>query len=620
MKKIFTLFVFVLMFAFTYGQWANMDPVKTKYMERSDKTSQTISVFNHQTNSLKDINANILLEQDFETWPPTGWTLINGTYSTNHWTQSVGDNYGNNGTNLAKVQWQAVTGGQDEWMITPSITVPNAGQPVTIKFDWLMSYYWMVDPNDNADFNVLISDDAGTSWDTLFMEGDSAMVAAAGISVWPWETYEWYTAYLNITAYAGSDVQIAFQYVGNDGANAYVDNLMVYEVPQNDIRISSIGTDWYSYGAYHQIPYKFQLGVVNWAWAQNVGTADATNVSLTVDVNDGTTSIYNKTSNIVSTLTNMQTDSLGFVWGGAYDSIFVCNDPMATNINELKDYTMTFDLNLDQTDEFPTDNSVAFEFSSTNEVYARDNDNPGFRSISPQNWVGHGEDGDIFGVRYDILDTCTAFSISFHVSQYSDTAVTVRGALFMSDGAGSYSDLLWTEMYDITTADLGNWVTLPFNLDGFSEHLDPATETSYLAGLEIYFNGLDFGVSEDNVTPQSIYSTIWKFVSETDWYAITNYSETPFIRLGIVPTLTGINESGAKEQMVNVFPNPTGGSLYISNAENAKVEVYNIMGEMVTSMNNINNSIDISDLSDGNYIIKIIADDFTTARKITLIK
>lgn len=622
MNFIFTLSFLLSLTPFAFSQWSDSFPVNEKRLHQVDNLNRNSGRYLKNNEAiLKEVKANVLLEEDFESWPPIGWTIIDGDSSTNHWSQSGGDDFGFNGTNIAVCQKELVSGSniQDEKMIAPSITLPVSGQPLIVRFNWLSSYSLMVDSINNADFNVLISDNNGVTWDTIFSEGDSSLVASAEISIWPWENYEWYDAFVDISAYAGSDVQIAFQYTGNDGANLYLDNVLIYELPQFDLKIADWGTEWCSKGAYHQIPWKFQMNVVNWAFVQNIGSSDLTNVSLTVDVNDGTQSIYNKTSNIIPVLHPFTTDSLGFMFGGGYDSVYVCNDPPPSN---SKDYIMTFFVNCDETDEFPEDNILTYEFSAIHSglshKYARDNNKPGPCSVSTQDWAGHGEDGDIFGVRYDVTDSCMAYFMTFHVNQSSDTGAYVRGGLFMLTDTGNYTDLLWTDWYEITAGDLGDWVWIDFNIDGWTEWLIPANSMSYIVGLEILFNGHSLRITEDVETPQSCYSTLWKFANETEWEVIPDYEHTPFIRF-YIDHHTGVKDH-YNEESVRVFPNPTNGILSITNANNSKVEVYNLVGEMVYNENNFNNPIDISFLKDGSYIIKVISDEFTTTRKIFLIR
>ncbi len=69
----------------------------------------------------------------------------------------------------------------------------------------------------------------------------------------------------------------------------------------------------------------------------------------------------------------------------------------------------------------------------------------------------------------------------------------------------------------------------------------------------------------------------------------------------------------------NVYPNPTTGLLNITNAENAQVNVYNMIGEVVATATNVS-TMDISNLENGTYIVKVISNNSTSTKKITLVK
>jgi hypothetical protein len=80
-------------------------------------------------------------------------------------------------------------------------------------------------------------------------------------------------------------------------------------------------------------------------------------------------------------------------------------------------------------------------------------------------------------------------------------------------------------------------------------------------------------------------------------------------------TIDGLNE-------VNVYPNPVNSELHITNIENAKVNIYNIVGALVktvekgTSMT----TIDMSALAEGTYIVKIFSENTVISRKINVVK
>ena len=104
-----------------------------------------------------------------------------------------------------------------------------------------------------------------------------------------------------------------------------------------------------------------------------------------------------------------------------------------------------------------------------------------------------------------------------------------------------------------------------------------------------------------------------------------------------LPTLLGINENSYYFKIngssnsgitnnpinkINIYPNPSNGSLNITNAENANIIVYNLLGEAVKniSINSAFSTIDLSKLSNGSYIIKVITDKDIFTQTINIVK
>ncbi len=73
---------------------------------------------------------------------------------------------------------------------------------------------------------------------------------------------------------------------------------------------------------------------------------------------------------------------------------------------------------------------------------------------------------------------------------------------------------------------------------------------------------------------------------------------------------------------INIYPNPTNNIIYITNAQNSTIYVYNILGKIVISIDNADkfNTIDMSSYAQGTYIVKIINNKDIITRKINLIK
>jgi len=137
------------------------------------------------------------------------WTLEQGT--GNYW--EVTDTYAFEGTYSAFTSWGYDI---DTWLITPEIDI--SGNHV-ISYAWYSSYYWSVDPNDNADLFVKISLDGGNSWESLWTFGE----------IGEWDNWTWYETALDLSDYSGETVKLAFNLVADDNADVAIDNIYVGE-------------------------------------------------------------------------------------------------------------------------------------------------------------------------------------------------------------------------------------------------------------------------------------------------------------------------------------------------------------------------------------------------------
>ncbi|HOH84126.1 MAG TPA: Omp28-related outer membrane protein [Bacteroidales bacterium] len=105
------------------------------------------------------------------------------------------------------------------------------------------------------------------------------------------------------------------------------------------------------------------------------------------------------------------------------------------------------------------------------------------------------------------------------------------------------------------------------------------------------------------------------------FHTISDYGNNLFIDKINTGTGTGVNES-YDDSNIQIFPNPASNVINIVNAENADIMLYDLLGKLVMSANNISNnfSINVSDFATGNYIVKIIDEGNITTDKISVIK
>ena len=102
------------------------------------------------------------------------------------------------------------------------------------------------------------------------------------------------------------------------------------------------------------------------------------------------------------------------------------------------------------------------------------------------------------------------------------------------------------------------------------------------------------------------------------FYAYSD-ANADYIALDDVTIEIATEISNISANNINVYPNPTTGIITITNAENANINVYNQIGALVRTVENTN-LIDLSDLENGTYIVKITTATSTIVKNIVLTK
>ncbi len=164
------------------------------------------------------IRSTTLLEEGFDqegVFPPADWSVIvtNSNYTWEQGNQNGHDfnQIDPNSQYSAIVNWVAED--QDEWLITPVIDA--AGEtPVSLHWYAGVSGSWLT----NATLKCLISTDNGTTWTELWNALDEIDPAA---------DWDWNEVTIDLSSYASTPFQIAWEYVGNNGDLAGVDGVSV---------------------------------------------------------------------------------------------------------------------------------------------------------------------------------------------------------------------------------------------------------------------------------------------------------------------------------------------------------------------------------------------------------
>ncbi|NOR46116.1 MAG: hypothetical protein GQ534_11075, partial [Candidatus Delongbacteria bacterium] len=162
-----------------------------------------------------------LFIEDFENeiFPPNGWNLnTTGAGWVEGSTATGGFVHGG----AKSAAHQDDSGVQDDWLITPLISIP-ADPSATLTF-WETVYYTQYMNGVNE---IGISTDGGVTFTQVWIE-DAAYVATNIIDG------DYYFKSATLSAYAGQDIQIGFHYTGDYGCQWYIDDIEVrydYEAP-----------------------------------------------------------------------------------------------------------------------------------------------------------------------------------------------------------------------------------------------------------------------------------------------------------------------------------------------------------------------------------------------------
>ncbi len=69
------------------------------------------------------------------------------------------------------------------------------------------------------------------------------------------------------------------------------------------------------------------------------------------------------------------------------------------------------------------------------------------------------------------------------------------------------------------------------------------------------------------------------------------------------------------DKAVSIYPNPTNSILYVNGLQNANVQIFDLTGKLLINQQNADNQIDVSNLQNGIYSIKITNESGTVIRK-----
>ncbi|MBO4613689.1 MAG: T9SS type A sorting domain-containing protein [Bacteroidales bacterium] len=593
---------------------------------------QIIEPSKHAFNPAKDA----ALAEDFEdeAFPPAGWDTICGSESqgNQHWYRMTGGRPDNGGY-FAAIQrtassTDATTRPQNEWLISPFFTVPTDG---VVRFEFHSNYYWTVKPNNNADVRLKISED-GQNWTTIWNE-DTAYYAID----WPFS--EWTQIYVDLANYVGHEVKLAFQYEGEASCWFAIDNIAVEAIAPVDYALTDavlkMNPRYVNYGYNGQFT-KFPRreiteysrcafeGVVN-----NLGSTPVTvkMVAKVFNPNDEEIFTYD--------FANVTVPAAGFDAEGIYragiDTILYYTESSEAGSYELIPESIFFmeDMVDDGTYRFEISlEPVGFEYNNANGrqlkhvyyttitddcLYSRDNNN-----YSGTTYDANDSDWNnffTFGTRYqlwnpnDVLQTIEAYIAE------AEEGAEFYYAIF-ADANDTYTEVLSTDHYIVGSDFEPGYLRL--DSEDIFDLADVLTEEgSFLDVLAAVVvtngKGVSVGVSEGD--HEAYYENMAQ--NNENWFRITGTNGYLMIRLYTCEQ-SDVETFTANE--IEMYPNPTTGIVNFNNVENATIEVFNMMGQVISRVDNANENatIDLSNVANGNYVVRIVKNGEVATSKLSI--
>lgn len=250
-----------------------------------------------------------------------------------------------------------------------------------------------------------------------------------------------------------------------------------------------------------------------------------------------------------------------------------------------------------------------------------DNDGDGSPEPGPVFWCGDPYGGTMIDSR---VAEPAFVDVNINGTYNSGTGqldVTVHGD-FLSDFTGDIGVSLWITEDGITTTTQSGYT-------GTWTHYYTVRDAISSTWGDVLSSGTTAGDSYSETYSYNVDGT-WNY-SELYLVALVNQVDAADPNNRMIHNAGEVNlpnlqpltvDNYIVENNIHIYPNPTNGIVKFMNVENTTIEIYDIVGKKVITKTNNNSieSIDLSNLENGTYVVKIIAADSVVTKKIVLNK
>jgi len=402
-----------------------------------------------------------------------------------------------------------------------------------------------------------------------------------------------------------SNVKIRFQFyspssMGSNAGCGYawmIDDVKIIDALTNDVEIVKTFADVIGTSYYKIIPLSQATTCDVSAIVANNGSAAQTNVTLHAE--DATNGINGTAS--FATLASGAQDTLTYT---------VTLDNVTP-----KTYGIKMSVTQNETDEVPLNNvGDSIYFVTDPSLYLRTNSLTSYLTSYSFGTQAPAVTDMEFGANYAFMNNDQVDSIIVLIYGANGTG-TVTGKLYNVDlttgdrtvvaqtnpytptGIPEFAKIALTTPYQITTASLLT-ATVQLNLN--------------IAAHDTIKIGADGSFMGDASQAGAAYL---KVNNAWGWYYVTN--TCPIVGV-ITHHNTNANSLFASKNVV-LYPNPVSETLYVVNEKAVNVEIYNLNGQLVAKYNN-QNVINVANLAQGTYMVKVVTNNNVTTQKINIVR
>ncbi|HOY40190.1 MAG TPA: T9SS type A sorting domain-containing protein, partial [Bacteroidales bacterium] len=242
-------------------------------------------------------------------------------------------------------------------------------------------------------------------------------------------------------------------------------------------------------------------------------------------------------------------------------------------------------------------------------------------------WIDGNRDGEMIATNYTFLYNTNITSMDIYIGSQTTAGTQIIGHVMeYNDADETWVDISATALYEIQENVLGSWVNLTFT-DPVAIDLAGEDGKSVKAAIEFYYGSTSnkVWIGVDPTVKDSFWGVSWFLVtgsSANTWYSFTNWANGGLgVRL-LTDDADLTSVTPVATDNTTIYPNPSNGIINIDNIEGASVEVMNVLGQTVESIEiaSAHNTIDMSSYAAGTYVVRIVNGANVTTHKVNITK